>query len=93
MCALSSPTAPEPFSLFKKHFLTLAVTFISLGVERGVIYSSDPDAREPLTPTRGLGGEGRCWQKAHSGDVLEEARNSGWGCSVSWETQMGKQPW
>lgn len=67
----------HPFSLPKKHFLTLAVNFISLGVERGVIYSSDPDAREPLTPTRGFGGEGRHWQKAHSGDVPEEARNSG----------------
>lgn len=67
----------HPFSLPKKHFLTLAVKFISLGVERGIIYSSDPDAREPLTPTRGLGGEWRHWQKAHSGDVPEEARNSG----------------
>jgi hypothetical protein len=47
----------------------LEVIFISLGKED--IYSSDPGAPHP---TRGLGGERRLWQKAHSGNGLKEAR-------------------
>lgn len=48
--------------------------------------------QKPGSPSpRGLGGEGRLRQKAHSGDVLEKARDLGWGCSVSWETQKGKE--
>lgn len=60
--------------------------FISLG--EGVIYSSDPDAREPCTATGGSGGVRRRRQKAHSGGGPEEARNCGRVCSVS---QVGER--
>lgn len=58
----------------------MAVMFISLG--EGVIYSSDPDAREPCTPTGGSGREKRRRQKAHGGGP-EEARYCERACSVS----------
>lgn len=48
------------------------------------------DAREPLTPTGDLG-VGRHWQR----HVVAVAAGVGVGCSVAWETQVGRAagPW
>ena len=79
--------SPGPFyKKQNKKNTFLAVTFISLG--RGVIYSSDPGAREP-SPW-GSGGGRQRGQRHSSDGPGGEARNRGWGCSVSWEPQKGK---
>lgn len=85
MCALSSPTSPSPFPFYK----STSDIGSDLYFSGRFIYSSDPVSREPLTPTRSFGrGKAVLAEGTHGNGP--EARNCGWGCSVSWETQTGK---